>query len=358
MGPVSKWLFQDDRARTPRLFIASSSESLSAANALKRHLELLGISSVIWDRAFQASRTNIENLEALTAQVSGAIFLMGPDDVQVFRKRRLHSVRDNVLLELGLFVGKLGRPHCTIVRPTLTDWRWPTDLDGVASLKISVDAFRPNGALLSRARRPVRAQRGAAQKHRIRQEYRRLARDLRDHFLGVETQRWGQVRTNVGYLLRAVRDTYHDRMHALGRNTRRLPEFRLNLMTPTADRSLCIACVDYESHFHEKEFEKKWLEGEGKCGHAWKHGIQSIFGAGLDIADAGLTPMRKRDTPATAKNRKSVLSTPVFWRDTPVGVLNFDSADPAKVTCVHHDTIRECFLMAAARVGALLHGIR
>jgi hypothetical protein len=129
-------------------------------------------------------------------------------------------------------------------------------------------------------------------------------------------------------------------------------------MMPTNEKRLRIVSVDYESHYQEQEFEKLWSEGEGKCGKAWKDGVQAIYGSDLEVADAGLVPMSKDALPRRARDRKSVLSTPVSWREVPVGVLNFDSGFAAKETKIHEDGIRECFLMAATRLADLLHGRR
>jgi predicted nucleotide-binding protein len=336
------------------LFIASATESLGTAEAIKRELSSYGVVSTVWNRAFQLSRTNVENLETIAASVSGAIFLMGPDDVQISRGRVQFAGRDNVLLELGLFSGKLGRSHCVVVRPRLSEFRWPSDLDGLATVELSKAAFR--GAGLGQAS----AFAGAPAMGR---EVRKASAELHAHFLRVGTHRWGQVRSDVGYFLRAIRDTYINRLtsqrlrssygargHAMA--------FRLNMMTPVANNALYIACVDYESLFHEDEFRTPWGEDDGKCGYAWKHGVQAVYASDLDIADAGKAPMNQAKLPAPARNRRSVLSTPVFWRDTPVAILNFDSGHPAAATAVHTDSIRECFLVAANRIATLLHGHR
>jgi hypothetical protein len=343
-----------ERLPAPRLFIASASESLGTAEALQRELAARGIVSDVWNRSFQLSRTNIENLEAIAANVSGAIFLMGHEDVRIVRRQVQFAARDNVLLELGLFAGKLGRSHCVILRPRMADWRWPSDLDGVSAVELSAGAFRPAAA--------VAAAHGKVAST-FKREIGQASTQLCEHFMRVERHRWGQIRADVGYFLRAVRETYVNRL--LSQRSRssfaasgRTLKFRLNVMTPSGDRGLYIACVDYESDFHEDEFITRWGEKDGKCGYAWKHGVQALYGSDLDIAEASKAPMNQAKLPPPARNRRSVLSTPVFWRDTPVGILNFDSSRPAMETSVHRDGIRECFQVAAGRIATLLHGRR
>ncbi|PSU23143.1 hypothetical protein CTM84_03555 [Photobacterium kishitanii] len=68
--------------------------------------------------------------EALNASDFG-IFVFSPDDETKMRGHVSESVRDNVIFELGLFIGKLGKRRCFIVMPDNIDLRIPTDLVGV-----------------------------------------------------------------------------------------------------------------------------------------------------------------------------------------------------------------------------------
>jgi hypothetical protein len=334
-----------DRVRTPRVFIASATQTLGTANALSLALRKVGLVPLVWNDAFELSRTNIENLEKIASSASAAIFVMGVEDKHHVDGRLIPATRDNVLFEFGLFLGKLGRSRCAVVRPDVEDWRWPSDLQGLTTIRLPAEAFgvmkTPAELLLADPRFDSRIEEAAAV--------------LVAHILSADRVRWGSMRTTMGYFLRAIRDTYTERVRLLST----VPtHFRLNLMTPASDSSICIACVDYESLFHEDEFDIEWNEDNGgKCGHAWKHCVQTLYGGPeLMVADSALEPMP--DWPSRVPDPQSVLSTPVLWREQRVGVLNFDSLLPAGKTFVHHDAIRECFLMAAARVGDLLHGSR
>ena len=64
---------------------------------------------------FHLSSYPIESLiEALTGSDFG-VFVFSPDDVVLMRKKEQQAVRDNVIFELGLFVGRLGRERNFIV---------------------------------------------------------------------------------------------------------------------------------------------------------------------------------------------------------------------------------------------------
>lgn len=119
----------------PKLFIASASESLEVAYAVQE--ELYHTAEVtVWSQHFGApTRTVLEQLlDAIQSAQFGA-FVFSPHDVAVIRGEEHPSVRDNVLFELGLFVGRLGRERNFILVPKVEPpVRLPTDLLGVVTL--------------------------------------------------------------------------------------------------------------------------------------------------------------------------------------------------------------------------------
>jgi predicted nucleotide-binding protein len=79
--------------------------------AVARFLEQLGIEPIILHEHANRGRTIIEKFEA-HADVGFAIILLTPDDMGVAQggKQRPRA-RQNVILELGYFIGRLGRSH-------------------------------------------------------------------------------------------------------------------------------------------------------------------------------------------------------------------------------------------------------
>ena len=115
----------------PRIFIGSSVEGLSIAYAIQQNLTH-DAESTVWDQGvFELSKTTIESLNTVLDSVDFAIFVFNPDDVINLRGEKSLSVRDNVIFELGLFIGKLGRERVFYITPDGSDLHIPTDLVGV-----------------------------------------------------------------------------------------------------------------------------------------------------------------------------------------------------------------------------------
>jgi hypothetical protein len=124
-----------------KIFIASSSEGLKITNAICRGLaHELGDAAEVepWTRKFDLSATYIESLESAVEQADFAILVLSPDDVTTSRKQKSLAPRDNVIFELGLFMGQLGRERCYMVRQDYAKLKVPTDLLGVKSAAFSL----------------------------------------------------------------------------------------------------------------------------------------------------------------------------------------------------------------------------
>jgi predicted nucleotide-binding protein len=132
-------------ARPARVFVASSSASLSVVDVLVRHLQGpgdgwgSGLDVVSWTKVFELSLTNIENLEAEVARADFAILLLTADDLRAKDGTGgLHPIpRDNVVFELGLFMGGLGRRRCFLVEEAGVDIRLPSDLAGIGTARFN-----------------------------------------------------------------------------------------------------------------------------------------------------------------------------------------------------------------------------
>jgi len=120
MGPISG----------KKVFLVHGHDE-SAREGTARFLEKLGLETIILHEQPNAGRTIIEKVEQY-AGVAFAVVLLTPDDVggtasnpQVLNPR----ARQNVILELGYFIGRLGRAHVAALLKG--DVEKPSDYDGV-----------------------------------------------------------------------------------------------------------------------------------------------------------------------------------------------------------------------------------
>lgn len=129
----------------PRIFIGSSVEGLSIAYAIQQNL-LHNAETTVWDQGvFDLSSTTIESLSKVLSSSDFGIFVFSADDVIKIRDKESAAVRDNVLFEMGLFIGKLGRERVFFVIPEATDIHIPSDLLGVTPGKF--DPNRSDGSM-------------------------------------------------------------------------------------------------------------------------------------------------------------------------------------------------------------------
>jgi len=118
--------------KLPKLFIGSSVEGLPVAYAIQSNLNH-SADVVVWDQGvFTLSDTTIESLVAILNTCDFGIFIFSPDDIGLIKGSRDKIIRDNVLFELGLFIGSIGRNRTFIVAPKNSPkMRIPTDLLGI-----------------------------------------------------------------------------------------------------------------------------------------------------------------------------------------------------------------------------------
>lgn len=93
----------------PSVFVGSSSEGLEFARAVRSLLESDSEVTVWREGAFRVGGTYIDTLAALLPRFDFAVLVLTPDDIVVSRDKEHFGPRDNVVFELGLFMGRLGR---------------------------------------------------------------------------------------------------------------------------------------------------------------------------------------------------------------------------------------------------------
>ncbi len=121
------------RDNLPSLFIGSSSEGLKVAEYLQVALEGYCEATIWRQGVFDLSQGILEGLVAACKQFDFAALVLTPDDMVTKRGSRNRAARDNVLFELGLFMGSLGRERTFIVYCRDEKIDLPSDLAGVTA---------------------------------------------------------------------------------------------------------------------------------------------------------------------------------------------------------------------------------
>ena len=139
-GELAERLRQRNRlviSKNPRpvVFIGSSKESLPIAEAIQSNLEHDDLIVRLWtDGVFGASQFVITELEKQVREANFAILVLGADDEVVSRDEKSDAPRDNVIFELGLFMGALSHERTFMIVPHDGDIKIPTDLLGLIPL--------------------------------------------------------------------------------------------------------------------------------------------------------------------------------------------------------------------------------
>ena len=120
-----------ETARHPSVFIGSSAEGHAIAEAIQVNLDR-ACEVVIWSQGiFGLGGGTLETLVEKADEFDFAVLVVTPDDMIHSRGAEQPSPRDNVLLELGLFMGKLGRTRTFVIFDRTAKIKMPSDMAGV-----------------------------------------------------------------------------------------------------------------------------------------------------------------------------------------------------------------------------------
>ncbi|RIV21612.1 DUF4062 domain-containing protein [Fibrisoma montanum] len=147
-----------------RVFIGSSVEGLDVARSIQAELTY-DYEIEIWNQGtvFGLGTSTLEALEQAVKSYDIGIFIFTPDDELISRGESKQVARDNVIFELGLFIGKLTRFRAFVIHPGGKGISIPSDLAGITTAPY--DPHHPN----------LRAALGPAC-HAIRNAIRRITR--------------------------------------------------------------------------------------------------------------------------------------------------------------------------------------
>jgi predicted nucleotide-binding protein len=134
-----------------RVFIISSVEALPIARAIQTAFEH-DFSCVVWtDGVFRVANYPLQDLEAQIDDSDFAIAVAHADDMTESRDKSWPSPRDNVVFELGLFMGRLGRARAILMEPREDKVKLPSDLTGITTITYRFEKGKDAAASLAPA---------------------------------------------------------------------------------------------------------------------------------------------------------------------------------------------------------------
>lgn len=128
----------------------------NARTQLEAMLRRWDLEPIILDQLASSGNTIIEKLEEHTSIVSYGIVLATPDDIGYARgneDNKKYRVRQNVVLELGMLISKIGRVRVAILLSQAEDMEKPSDIEGLVYIPFTNNVEETNVSLAKEMRR-------------------------------------------------------------------------------------------------------------------------------------------------------------------------------------------------------------
>jgi CAP12/Pycsar effector protein, TIR domain len=120
------------------VFLGSSREAMWLARAIEGVLstfEEIEVNAWYHFGSWELGTSTLESLEARLSECDLAVLVLSDDDWTQSRDNEPRPApRDNLLFELGLFMGRLGRDRAFFFFPQNRDFKLPSDLFGITAL--------------------------------------------------------------------------------------------------------------------------------------------------------------------------------------------------------------------------------
>jgi hypothetical protein len=119
-----------------KVFVGSSVGGLFHARAVKQNLDYDAWVR-LWNQGiFHTGSYPLDDLIAALDDADFGAFIFLPEDILILNRQNetveTKAVRDNVLFELGMFAGRLGRDRVFMIKPRDRELHLPSDLSGVS----------------------------------------------------------------------------------------------------------------------------------------------------------------------------------------------------------------------------------
>jgi hypothetical protein len=117
----------------PSVFVGSSSEGLKIAKAVQVLLDPTCEVELWTQGVFGLSQGTLESLLMAVTRFDFSVLVLTTDDLTISRGQQQNVARDNVLFELGLFMGSLGRDRTFMLYDRSNPPTLPSDLAGITA---------------------------------------------------------------------------------------------------------------------------------------------------------------------------------------------------------------------------------
>lgn len=131
---IEKIIKEPSNASSNRKVFVVYGHDMYARTQLEAMLRRWDLEPLIIDQLASSGNTIIEKLEEYTDQVDFGIVLATPDDIGYAKDneaKKKYRVRQNVVLELGMLLSKVGRSKVAILLSQAEDMEKPSDIDGL-----------------------------------------------------------------------------------------------------------------------------------------------------------------------------------------------------------------------------------
>ena len=138
--------------RNNRVFVVYGHDEV-ARNHLEAMLRRWGLEPLILDQLPSKGQTIIEKLEEYTSDVHFGVVLATPDDEGNRSGRedeKAFRARQNVVLELGMLLSKLGRSRVAILLKQQANMERPSDIQGLIYIPFKDDLQKEAGTILAK----------------------------------------------------------------------------------------------------------------------------------------------------------------------------------------------------------------
>jgi len=139
------------RDRT-KVFIISSVESLEVARIVQNSFAHDNFLPVLWtDGVFRVASYPMQSLIDEVTDSDFAIAIAHGDDTSSIRGKEWPVPRDNVIFELGLFMGHLGKDRAILMEPRDDGVKLPSDMTGITTIPYRYQVGRDSVAMMAPA---------------------------------------------------------------------------------------------------------------------------------------------------------------------------------------------------------------